>query len=589
VTRREFLEICAAMPAVRRPALSGPAAPGLRASANVPGAALSGPAFRFTDVTAAAGIAFRHNNGSFGGKLLPETLGSGCAFIDYDADGWPDILLINGTAWPRQAPAPSERSKSRGALSQRSESKGSTLKLYRNNRNGTFTDVTKNAGLDVEMYGMGVAVGDWNNDGFQDFLVTCVGQNRLFRNTGKGTFVDVTKTSGLGGRTALSTSAMWFDFDRDGRLDLFVCNYVKWSAAHDVFCSLDGRTKSYCTPEAYRGDTCWLFRNRGDGTFEDVTATSGVFDTSSKSLGVAMLDYDQDGWPDVFVANDTQPNKLYRNLRNGTFKEVAVEAGVAFSADGKARAGMGVDAAVLDGSGRATIAVTNFDNEMTGLYQPSAKGGYADGAMRAGIGAASRNTLGFGCVFADVDLDGALDLIVANGHIEETVRNIRGHVGYAQPPHLFMNQRNGTFRDAAAEAGAAFAEPKVGRGLAVGDFDRDGDVDILMTTNNGPARLYRNDRAPGNRSIRLRLIGTKSNRDAIGATATVFYEGASQSQMVRSGSSYLSQSELPLTFGVGARDRADRIVLAWPSGRTEEFKNVASRKSYDCVEGKGLT
>jgi len=403
---------------------------------------------RFTDVTAKAGIAFTHNNGAYGGKLLPETLGSGCAFLDYDGDGWQDVLLINGSDWP-------------GHARQRS-----TLRLYRNNRNGTFSDVTRAVGLDVEMYGMGVAVGDTNNDGFPDIFVTCVGQSRLFRNTGKGTFVDATRASGLGERSAFSTSAMWFDFDRDGKLDLFVCNYVRWSAEHDFFCSLDGRQKSYCTPEAYRGETCWLYRNRGDGTFEDVTATSGIFDSSSKSLGVAMLDADQDGWPDVFVANDTQPNKLYRNQRNGTFKDVALDAGVAFSVDGKARAGMGADAADFENSGRTGLAVTNFENEMIGLYRSTRPGAFEDAAMQAGVGVPSRGTLGFGCVFADVDLDGALDLVVANGHIDETVRNIRGNVGYAQPPQLFLNQGHGRFSDVAAAAGAEFAAPKVGRGLA---------------------------------------------------------------------------------------------------------------------------
>ena len=528
------------------------------------------PGFRLVDVTAASGVRFRHHSGAAGGKLLPETLGSGCAFIDYDADGWQDILLVNGMDWP-------------GRSGQRS-----TLCLYRNNRNGTFSDVTRAAGLDVEMYGMGVAVGDWNNDGFPDLLVTCVGQNRLFRNTGKGTFVDVTRASGLGGRVGFSTSALWVDVDRDGFLDLFVCNYVKWSADHDVFCSLDGKQKSYCTPEAYRGDTCWLFRNRGNGTFEDVTATSGVFDTSSKSLGVAMLDYDQDGWPDLFVANDTQPNKLYRNLRNGTFKDVAVEAGVAFSADGKARAGMGVDAGDFDNSGRPGLAITNFDNEMIGLYRSARTGVYEDQSMRAGIGTPSRNTLGFGCVLADIDLDGTLDLIVANGHIDETVRNIRGNAGYAQAPHLFLNQGDGTFRDAASDAGPDFAQPRVGRGLAYGDFDRDGDVDLLVTTNNGPASLFRNDQLAGNRSLRFHLVGTQSNRDAIGASVQIFHAGSSQSRLVKTGSSYLSQSELPVTFGVGKRDRVDRVVITWPSGRTEEFKNVATGRSYESVEGKGI-
>jgi enediyne biosynthesis protein E4 len=526
------------------------------------------PGFRLTDVTGPSGIRFRHNSGGFGGKLLPETLGAGCAFIDYDADGWPDILIVNGMDWP-------------GHKRQRS-----TLALYHNNRNGTFSDVTRSAGLDVEMYGMGVAVGDFDNDGFPDVLITCVGQNRLFRNTGKGTFVDVTRASGLGGRTGFSTSALWFDYDRDGLLDLFVCNYVKWTADHDVFCSLDGKQKSYCTPEAYRGDTCWLFRNRGNGTFEDVTATSGVFDTSSKSLGVAMIV--QAGWPDLFVANDTQPNKLYRNQRNGTFKDVAVEAGLAFSADGKARAGMGADAADFDNSGTPGLVVTNFDNEMVGLYQSAGPGLYQDVALKAGIGGPSRSTLGFGCGFLDVDLDGRLDLLVANGHIDETVRNIRGNVGYAQPPHLFLNRGNGTFGDVALEAGGEFAQPRVGRGLAFGDFDRDGDVDVLMTANNGPAALFRNDQLAGNRSVRFRLVGTKSNRDAIGSTVRIFHDGLSQLRLVKSGSSYLSQSELPLTFGVGKRERVERVVVSWPSGRTEEFKDVASGRSYDCVEGKGL-
>ena len=528
--------------------------------------------FRLIDVSNSAGIHFRHNSGALGGKLLPETLGSGCAFFDYDGDGWQDILLINGTDWP-------------GHHTQRS-----TLQLYRNNRNGTFNDVTRAAGLDEsETYGMGVAVGDYNNDGFPDLLVTGVGQNRLFRNTGKGKFVDVTRNSGLNGRAAMSTSALWFDYDRDGRLDLFVCNYVKWLQEHDVFCSLDGKHKSYCTPEAYRGETCWLFHNRGDGTFEDVTATSGIFDSSSKSLGVAMLDYDQDGWPDLVVANDTQPNKLYRNNRNGTFKEVGVESGIAFSTDGKARAGMGVDVADFNNSGSVGIAITNFDNEMLGLYRLSGKAAYEDVALQAGVGLPTKPMLGFGCVFADLDLDGALDLVIANGHIDETVRNISGNVGYAQPPQLFLNLGKGTFRDATLEAGPDFSQPRVGRGLACGDFDRDGDLDLLLTTNNGPAYLFRNDQLVRNQSIRLRLVGTQSNRDGIGATVRVDCAGVTQSRMVKSGSSYLSQSELPLTFGLGKRDQVDRIVVQWPSGRTEEFKNLRAGRAYECLETKGIT
>jgi enediyne biosynthesis protein E4 len=560
VNRRSFLDLLAA--AGVSSLLSGWASGAARSPQ---------PSFLLKNVTEQAGINFRHNSGAYGGKLLPETLGSGCAFVDYDADGYPDILLVNSMDWPGHQRA------------------RSSLKLYKNNRNGTFSDVTRAAGLDIELYGMGVAVADYNNDGFPDILITGVGQNRLFMNTGKGTFRDVTKTSGLASRSAFSTSALWFDYDRDGHLDLFVCNYVNWSPEHDVFCSLDGKNKSYCTPEAYRGETCWLFRNRGNGTFEDVTAASGIFDTSSKSLGVAMLDFDQDGWSDLFVANDTQPNKLYRNLRNGKFKDVAVEAGLAFSADGKARAGMGVDVGDFENSGHPGIAITNFDNEMVGLYRSPSAGQFEDVSIAAGVGGPSRNTLGFGCGFADLDLDGRLDLIVANGHIDDTVRNIRGNVGYAQPPHLFLNLGNGKFQDVVATSGADFAAPRVGRGLAFADFDRDGDVDLLLTTNNGPAYLFRNDLNSVNRFVRLHLTGTKSNRDAIGAVVRIYHGGETQMRTVHAGSSYLSQSELPLTFGVGKADRIDRLTVEWPSGGTQEFKNISTAKAYQLHENEALT
>ena len=529
-------------------------------------AALPDIGFRLEDVTARAGVNFRHNSGAFGSKYLPETLGPGCAFFDYDGDGWLDILLVNGSDWPGH-------SKTR-----------SNLALYRNNRNGTFTDVTERAGLAVPIYGMGVAIADYDNDGFADILITAVGQNRLFHNTGKGTFIDVTQKAGLGGRTGFSTSALWFDYDRDGLLDLFVCNYVQWSPEHDVFCSVDGKTKSYCTPEAYHGSTCWLFRNRGNGSVEDVTAKSGIFDTTSKALGVAMLDYDRDGWPDLFVANDTQPNKLYRNQRNGTFEDIAVRAGVAFSEDGKARAGMGVDVADFENSGVAGIAITNFDDEMMALYRPDRGGAYADVATKSGIGQESRKRLGFGCVFADMNLDGWLDLVAVNGHIDETVRNIAGNHGYAQAPHLFLNAGHGVFRDVAAQVGGGFATPRVGRGLAFGDFDRDGDVDLLITTNQGPAYLYRNDVAAGNRSLRMQLRGVKSNRDAIGAVVRAFTPDGAQMRMVKTGSSYLSQSELAVTFGLGRRERADRVVIEWPSGQTQEFRGVQAG-AWSCSEG----
>ncbi len=535
-----------------------------------PPSAAASSGFRLTDVTRRAGIGFIHNNGAFGRKFLPETLGPGCAFIDYDNDGWQDILLVNSMNWPGQ---PRRRS---------------TLKLYRNNRNGTFSDVTKAAGLDVEHYGLGVAVGDFNNDGFPDFYLSCVGQSRLFLNNGRGGFLDVTQKAGLAGREGLSTSAMWFDYDRDGRLDLLVANYVRWTPESDIYCSFDGKVKAYCTPEAYRGATCWLFRNRGDGTFEDVTAKAGLFDTSSKSLGVAMLDYDNDGWPDIFIANDTQPNKLYRNNRDGTFSESAVKAGLAFSEDGRARAGMGVDAADLENSGFSSIVVTNFDNEMLGLYRGAQGGSFVDHAARSPIGQATRRSLGFGCFFFDANLDGLLDLLVVNGHIDESISRARQDVAYAQPPHLFLNE-NGNFRDVAPSLGPDFSRPKVSRGAAFGDFDLDGDLDILVTTNNGPAYLYRNDVETGAASVRIRLTGTKSNRDAIGAILQFEASGGLRgTRTVKSGSSYLSQSELPVTVGLGRRPALDRLTVRWPSGRTEEYGRIKAGSRITIVEGKGI-
>lgn len=529
-------------------------------------AAGEAPGFRFNDVTRSAGIAFTHNSGAYGEKYLPETMGPGCAFLDFDRDGWMDILLVNGMDWPGH-----KRSRT-------------TLKLYRNNRDGTFSDVTRRAGLDVEMYGMGVAVGDYDNDGFPDILITCLGQNRLFRNTGDGRFQDVTEKSGLGGRSSFSTSALWFDMDGNGLLDLFVCNYVRWSREIDVRCSVDGENKSYCTPEAYRGETCWLFRNRGDGTFEDVTAKAGLFDTTSKSLGAAILDVNGDGRMDLFVANDTQPNKLYRNRGNGTFEESALQAGVAFSADGKARAGMGVAVADFDRSGAESIAVTNFNNEMSALFRGNGRGEYDDIAVGGPLGRITRGSLGFGCLFADFDLDGWLDLLVVNGHIDDIAARAT-RTGYAQPSHLLRNLAGRGFEDIASGTGD-LARAVIGRGVAAADFDLDGDVDVLLTENNGPAHLYRNDQQAARRSIRFELEGVKSNRDAIGAEVSVEVAGQTQRQRVHSGSSYLSQSELPLTFGLDAG--IVRAAVRWPSGRQEEFARLGSGRRYRIVEGKGV-
>jgi hypothetical protein len=529
----------------------------------------------FRDITQKAGIHFVHNNAAFGKKYLPETMGPGVAFIDYDNDGWPDIFIVNGMDWPGHA------------------SKRSTPKLYHNNHDGTFTDVTHKAGLDVEMFGMGVAVGDYDNDGYDDLFVTALGQSRLFHNNGNGTFTDVTQKAGLLGPKEFSTSAAWVDYDRDGKLDLVVGNYVQWSLEGDLYCTLDGKSKSYCTPESYKGASVRLWHNRGDGTFEDVTKKAGVWEPTSKTLGIAILDYDNDGWPDLLFSNDTQPNKLYRNNGNGTFTEKAVVAGVAFSEDGVARAGMGVDAADYDRSGMASILITNFPNQMLSLYHNEGKGLFVDEAPRSEVGRNSLLTLGFGCFFFDYDLDGWPDILIANGHIDGDIQRVQPNVKYAMPPHIFRNLGKGNFQEVTKSLGAGFATPRVGRGAAYGDVNNDGRLDLLLSTNGGPVYLFENDfigsAAAANKSLRIKLIGTKSNRDGIGTVVRLTAGGESQSEMLRSGSSYLSASELVLTFGLAMHEQADSIEIRWPSGQVDKLANVAAGQTITVTEGKGIT
>jgi len=535
----------------------------------------SANAVTFRDITQKAGIHFVHNNAAFGKKYLPETMGPGVAFIDYDNDGWPDIFIVNGMDWPGHA------------------SKHSTPKLYHNNHDGTFTDVTHKAGLDIEMFGMGVAVGDYDNDGYDDLFVTALGQNHLFHNNGNGTFTDVTKKAGLWGPNEFSTSAAWVDYDRDGKLDLVVGNYVQWSLEGDLYCTLDGKSKSYCTPESYKGASVRLWHNRGDGTFEDVTKKAGVWEPTSKTLGIAILDYDNDGWPDLLFSNDTQPNKLYRNNGNGTFTEKAVVAGIAFSEDGVARAGMGVDAADYDRSGMASILITNFSNQMLSLYHNEGKGLFVDEAPRSEVGRNSLLTLGFGCFFFDYDLDGWPDILIANGHIDGDIQRVQPNVKYAMPPHIFRNLGKGNFQEVTRSLGASFAAPRVGRGAAYADINNDGRLDLLLSTNGGPVYLFVNEftgnAGAANRSVRIKLIGTKSNRDGIGTVVKLTAGGETQTEMLRSGSSYLSASELVLTFGLAMHNQADSIEIRWPSGQVEKLSNVAAGQTIVVTEGKGIT
>ena len=534
-------------------------------------AAVSRPAAKdvvFTDVTRAAGIGFVHTSGAFGRKYLPETMGAGLAFLDYDGDGRQDLFFVNGAEWPEK------------------RRKAATQALYRNRGDGTFEDVTRRAGLAVEMYGIGVAVADFDNDGHVDLFVNALGPDRLFRNRGDGTFEDVTRKAGVSD-PAFGSSATWIDYDRDGWLDLFVCNYVQWSPKEDIFCTLDGVSKSYCTPESYRGATNRLFRNRGDGTFEDVTRRAGVFDPTGKSLGVVVFDYDGDGLPDLAVANDTQPNFLYHNKGDGTFAETGRTAGIAFSEEGKARGAMGIDAADYDASGRESLVIGNFSNEMLALYHNEGKGLFIDDAAMAGIGQPSLLTLAFGCFFFDFDLDGLLDIFVANGHVENDINRVQPSVTHAEPPHLFRGTGDGRFEQADGRVGPDFMRPIVGRGAAYADYDGDGDLDIAVATNNGPAILLRNDGGNAGPWLRLRLVGRKSNRDAVGAVARL----STGSQLtVRSAASYASQSESVLTFGLGAgRDggvpSAD-VQVTWPDGTVQKVTGLEAGRLHVIEEAE---
>ena len=530
----------------------------------------SASAVTFTDITAQAGVRFVHNSGAFGKKYLPETLGAGAVVLDFDGDGWQDLLLVNSMNWPGHPGAKSYPA------------------LYRNNHNGTFTDVTRGSGLDVEMYGIGATAADFDNDGKIDIYVTGLGGSRLFRNLGGGRFADVTRRAGVGDG-GFATSALWFDYDNDGKLDLFVAHYVDWSIEKDLFCTLDGKRKSYCTPESYTGQSGTLYHNRGDGTFADVTKQAGVFDATSKGLGVAMLDFDGDGWMDLFVANDTQPNRLYRNNGDGTFADVAVGAGVAFSEAGVARAGMGVDAADYDGSGRPSLIIGNFANEMMALYHNEGTRLFIDEGPSSGIGRATLLTLTFGCFFFDYDLDGRPDIFAANGHVADDIERVQRRVKYAQPPHLFRNLGQKKFEDVAAEAGPALQHPMVGRGAAYLDLDNDGDLDLLLTANNGPARLLRNDGGNRNNVLRIVTTGVASNRDGIGARVEVTLAGGAKLwQIVKTGSSYASQSELPLTFGLGTHDRVESLRVRWPSGRVDTTGPQKGNQVITLKEGAGV-
>ena len=507
---------------------------------------------RFTNITKDAGIDFVHVNGATGNKYLPETMGSGVAIFDFDGDGYEDLFFVNGTHWPG---------------SNKKTSPSSVL--YHNQGDGTFEDVTNSVGLDREAYGMGVAIADYDEDGDRDIYLTALGPNLLFRNNGNHSFTEIGADVGVD-HNGFGSSATWLDFDNDGDLDLFVLNYVEWSIEKDLFCALDGKNKSYCTPESYQGASAVLYRNEGSGDFKDVTQEVGLENPRGKGLGVAAIDFDQDGWVDLAIANDTQPNYLYHNQK-GSFVDVGVLSGIAFGENGAARGAMGIDTSDYDSSGRQSIVIGNFSNEMVSLYHNEEHNFFIDAAPVSELGRNSLLTLAFGTFFFDYDLDGWLDIFVANGHVENDIQQVQQRVSYEQPPHLFRNEGLGIFREVTGKVGSSLSQPLAARGAAFGDIDRDGDLDLVISTSGGPAHLFRNDGGNTNHWISFRLHGTSSNSEAVGARILLTTSERTETRIVKSATGYCSQNQLPVIFGLGKKTEIDRVKIIWPSGVEQEL------------------
>lgn len=532
--------------------------------------------FYFSDVSEKSGLGgYLHENGAFGEKWFPEPMGPGCGFIDYDGDGWEDILLVTGGRFrglgKKQVPA---------------------IRLMRNNTDGTFSDVSNEVGLsNVFTYPFGIAAADFDNDGDQDFLLTTLYENLLFKNT-SGYFTEVGSESGLSTEHGLSTSPIFFDADRDGHLDLYVGNYTDWSPDTDVWCTFRGE-KGYCTPEVYKGTPSRFYQNNGDGSFTDRTSEAGFLPAPGKTLGVAEYDYDKDGWPDLIVANDLERDLLYENNQDGTFTEKGMIKGMAFDAMGRARAGMGVDVGLVDRSDEITIFVGNFQNEMFSVYRYSPEGFFTDFAAISKLGRQSLRVLTFGLFLFDVELDGDLDLLAANGHIQVEVESENNEFQFKQLAQLFLNDGDGVFDLFKGNEGSVLRKPIVGRGSAYADYDKDGDLDVLITENAGPTHLWRNDfsehpETNANNYLRVKLEGSSSNRDGIGSMIELFIGNRKFSRRVRTGSSYLSQSEKVVTFGIGEAGSVDSLVIQWPSGVIDSFSQVAPNQELLIFEGETL-
>ena len=541
-------------------------------SASFRGVAAGNPV-RYLDVANSAGISFQHDNAASPEKYLIETMGSGCGWIDYDQNGLLDLYLVNGAATRLYAPKHALRST-----------------FYRNNGDGTFTDVTIEAGVAGEgLFGMGVAVGDYDNDGFPDLLVLGYGRSILYHNNGDGTFTDVTNRAGVGNVDRWGSSAAWFDYDNDGLLDLVIANYVDWSPERNLWCGDKGPgLRSYCHPDVYHGEPPTLYHNNGDGTFTDVSGRSGVGIKPGNGLGVVTFDYDNDGWQDIFIANDHMPNFLFHNNRDGTFQEIGYSAGVAVGIDGQFEAGMGTDAADTTGSGRLDLIVTHLDQQLARLYQNVGGGNFEDATFRSKISYATFHLSGFGTRLMDYDNDGARDVFIANGHVLDNIHRYRAETTYAEPKLMFRNTGHGTFQNVSAQLGSDFQLPRVSRGAAIADFDNDGDLDILVSNNGQPAQLLRNDGGNVNHWLQLHLIGTRSNRDAVGARVKIIAGDLVLYDERKGGMSYQSAQDPRLHFGLGQRRTVEEVEIRWPSGELTRLTNLKSDQILAVEEGKGL-
>ncbi|HXW56026.1 MAG TPA: CRTAC1 family protein [Candidatus Cybelea sp.] len=561
ISRRELLKPLAAAflsRSVRGPFLQGSNAPN---------------PITFLDIAPASGITFRHDNAASSEKYLIETMGSGCGWIDYDQNGLFDLYLVNGASTRVYTPRKAVRSA-----------------LYRNNGDGTFTDITEKAGVGAEgLFGMGVAVGDYDNDGFPDLYVLGYGRSILYHNNGDGTFTDVTAQAGVANAGRWASSAAWFDYDNDGRLDLVIANYVDWSPQKNFWCGEhEPGKRSYCDPDNYRPLPPSLYHNNGDGTFTDASTSAGLAQKSGNGLGVVTFDYDNDGWQDIFIANDHMPNSLFHNNRDGSFTEIGYLAGVAVSAEGQLEAGMGADAADVTGSGRLDLVVTHLDGQLARFYVNLGHQMFDDATLRSKIGYATYHLSGFGTRFMDYDNDGARDVFMANGHVLDNVEVFRSAVHYAEPKLMFRNNGQGIFENVSERLGPDFARPRVSRGAAIGDFDNDGDLDILVNNNGQPPQLLRNDGGNRNHWLEILLMGTKSNRDGVGCRVKITAGDLVLYDQRKGGMSYQSAQDPRLHFGLGQNSRVDEVEILWPSGGVTKLAHLSANQIISVKEGQGL-